>query len=128
MEGRRLRLLRARGVHGTAMAPNLFVVPPSAALRQGGVFQPAVMRTVIERCAGGFHYVLIDGPPVLESPDSAPLSAVVDGVVLVVQAGRTKRPVMVRATDLLHKAGARVLGSLLNRRVLEIPGFIYRRI
>ena len=47
---------------------------------------------------------------------------------MVVQAGRTKRPVLSRSVDLLRKAGARVLGTVLNRRRLEIPGFIYRRI
>ena len=69
-----------------------------------------------------------DGPPVLESPDAASLAAVADGVAIVVQAGRTKRPVLSRSVDLLRKAGAHVLGTVLNRRRLEIPGFIYRRI
>jgi Mrp family chromosome partitioning ATPase len=52
----------------------------------------------------------------------------VDGVVLVVHAGRAKRPVVTRAVDMLRKSGGRVLGTVLNRRVHEIPGFIYRRI
>jgi hypothetical protein len=30
--------------------------------------------------------------------------------------------------DLVSRAGGRVLGMVLNRRRLEIPGFIYRRI
>jgi Mrp family chromosome partitioning ATPase len=33
-----------------------------------------------------------------------------------------------RAVETLRKAGGRLLGTVLNRRVLEIPGFIYRRI
>jgi Mrp family chromosome partitioning ATPase len=53
---------------------------------------------------------------------------VAEGVVVVVQAGRTKRPVLARSIELLRKAGGRVLGTVLNRRRLEIPGFIYRRI
>jgi Mrp family chromosome partitioning ATPase len=57
-----------------------------------------------------------------------PLSAIADGVVLVVQAGRTKRPVLSRAVELVGKAGGRVLGCVLNRRQLEIPEFIYRRL
>jgi Mrp family chromosome partitioning ATPase len=36
--------------------------------------------------------------------------------------------VLARAVDLLRRAGARVLGTVLNGRRLEIPGFIYRRI
>jgi Mrp family chromosome partitioning ATPase len=57
--------------------------------------------------------------------DVAPLA---DGVVLVVRSGHTKRPVVSRAVDLLRKSGARVVGTVLNRRRLEIPGFLYRRI
>jgi hypothetical protein len=30
--------------------------------------------------------------------------------------------------EVLRKNGGRVLGTVLNRRVHEIPGFIYRRI
>jgi len=112
----------------TAPTPNLFVVPTSDELRHFGVFQPVEMRQVLDATAAGFDWVVIDGPPVLESPDAAPLSGVADAVVLVLQAGRTKRPVLVRAAELLRKAGANVLGTVLNRRVLEIPEFIYRRI
>jgi len=56
------------------------------------------------------------------------LAALADGVVVVVQAGRTKRPVLTRSVDMVSRAGGRVLGMVLNRRRLEIPGFIYRRI
>jgi Mrp family chromosome partitioning ATPase len=112
----------------SVVTSNLFVVPSSEDLRQAGLFQPGQLRQVLESSTEGFDWVLVDGPPVLESPDASALGALADGVVLVVQAGRTKRPVLTRTADLLHKAGARVLGSVLNRRVLEIPEFIYRRI
>jgi non-specific protein-tyrosine kinase len=111
-----------------SVVPNLFALPPSEELLRGGVFQPAALRQLLDTATAGFDWVILDGPPVLESPDSASLASQVDGVILVVQAGRTKRPVLTRAADLLRKAGARVLGSVLNRRVLEIPEFIYRRI
>ncbi len=107
---------------------NVFVVPASEDIRRSGLFQPAALRQLLDATTAGFDWVLLDGPPVLESPDASALGALADGVVMVVQAGRTKRPVLTRAGDLLRKAGARVLGSVLNRRVHEIPGFIYRRI
>jgi Mrp family chromosome partitioning ATPase len=86
------------------------------------------MRQLLDSVEPGFDWIIMDGPPVLESPDSASLATAADGVVMVVQAGRTKRPVLSRSVELLRKAGARVLGTVLNRRRLEIPGFIYRRI
>ncbi len=77
---------------------------------------------------GSFDWVIIDGPPVIESPDSAALGAQTDGIVLVLHAGRAKRPIVSRAAEMLRKSGGQVLGTVLNRRVHEIPGFIYRRI
>jgi protein-tyrosine kinase len=93
-----------------------------------GLLSPALMREVIEWASSRYDWIVFDGPPVLESADAAPIAAVADGVIVVVQAGRTKRPVLQRTAELLRQAGGRVLGSVLNRRRLEIPGFIYRRI
>ncbi len=118
----------ARGAEPPAVSANLFVLPVPEDVRRTGIYQTAVLRQVLDASIAGFDWVLLDGPPVLESPDASALGALADCVVIVVQAGRTKRPVLTRAADLLRKAGARVMGSVLNRRVLEIPEFIYRRI
>lgn len=121
-------LVEGAGEPATVVAANLFVAPVPEEQRQYGLYQPAALRQLIEQAAGGFDWIVIDGPPVLESPDAAAIGSIADGVVIVVQAGRSKRPVLARAADLLRKSGAQVLGSVLNRRVLEIPEFIYRRI
>ena len=89
---------------------------------------PAALRETLDAVASGYDWILIDGPPVLESPEAPTLGVVADGVVVVVQAGRTKRPVLSRSVDLLNRSGGRLLGVVLNRRRLEIPEFIYRRI
>ena len=89
---------------------------------------PDMMREAISAAGQGYDWVLIDGAPVLESPEAVHIAANWDGVVLVARAGRTKRPVLARSVDLLRRAGAQVLGTVLNGRRLEIPGFIYRRI
>lgn len=120
--------LEAAGGTAAVVASNLFVAPVPAEQRQYGLYQPAALRQLLEQTATGFDWIVIDGPPVLESPDAAAIGSIADGVVLVVQAGRSKRPVLSRAADLLRKSGSQLLGSVLNRRVLEIPDFIYRRI
>jgi Mrp family chromosome partitioning ATPase len=89
---------------------------------------PAAVRAFFATASTQFDWVIVDGPPVLQSPESVHLASLADGVVLVVRSGHTKRPVVLRAAELLRKSGARVLGSVLNRRRLEIPDFIYRRI
>jgi len=93
-----------------------------------GLLSATLVREVIEWASGRYEWVVFDGPPVLESADAAPIAAVADGAILVVESGRTKRPVLQRAVELLRKAGGHVMGSVLNRRRLEIPEFIYRRI
>ncbi len=107
---------------------NLHALPVTAERRLTGVYSPAEARELVEHSSGSYDWVVIDGPPVLDSSDAAPLAAVADVAVLVAQAGRTKRPVLARSAELLRKAGARVVGTVLNRRQLEIPEFIYRRL
>jgi Mrp family chromosome partitioning ATPase len=111
-----------------AISERLRLLPLPEEFRGPGGVSLTGMRQLIEAAEPGFDWVIIDGPPVLESPDAAGLANAADGVVMVVQAGRTKRPVLTRSVELLRKGGARVLGTVLNRRRLEIPGFIYRRI
>ncbi len=77
---------------------------------------------------GQYHYALLDAAPVLSAPETAVLAGSVDGVVLVVRAGKTKREVVQRGLDRLRKYNARVLGVVMNRQQYIIPEFIYRRL
>ena len=105
---------------------DLLPVPPAAAAN--GLYPPPDLDATLDALGGRYDWVVIDLAPVLVASESASLAAVADGVVVVIEAGRTRKPVLTRGVDLLRKAGARVLGSVLNRRQLEIPEFIYRRI
>ena len=110
------------------MTPNLAAIPATEEAVRTGNVRPQVVRSIVDSAMGSFDWIIFDGPPVIESPDAAAIAAQVDGVVLVLHAGRAKRPVVTRAVDMLRKSGGRVFGTVLNRRVHEIPGFIYRRI
>src|SRR5882672_1061304 len=110
------------------VTPNLAAIPATEEASRMGIVSATTLRSIIDSAAGAFDWVVVDGPAVVESPDAAALATQVDGVVMVLHAGRAKRPVVSRAVEMLRKAGARVLGTVLNRRVHEIPGFIYRRI
>jgi capsular exopolysaccharide synthesis family protein len=57
--------------------------------------------------------VLIDAPPVVAVADATILAARVDGVLLVVDSGRTRRDTARRATEQLQRVGARLLGAVL---------------
>jgi len=58
--------------------------------------------------------VLFDAPPVVAVTDAAVLGTRVDGVLLVVSAGRTRRDHTQRAKELLERVHARILGAVLN--------------
>src|SRR5262245_10762375 len=57
--------------------------------------------------------VLIDAPPVTAVADATILAARVDGVLLVVDSGRTRREAGRRAAAQLERVGARLLGAVL---------------
>lgn len=57
--------------------------------------------------------VLIDAPPVADVADSRAIAARVDGVLLLVAQGKTRRPQAQRALAALEQVGAHVLGVVL---------------
>jgi len=64
--------------------------------------------------------VLFDAPPVVAVTDAAVLASQVDGVLLVISAGQTKREFAKRAKALLDKVNARIVGAVLNNVPLDV--------
>lgn len=58
-------------------------------------------------------YVLCDAPPLLAVTDAALWASKVDGVVLLVNAGQTKREQAQRAKSILEKVHAHLIGAVL---------------
>ncbi|HEX6791968.1 MAG TPA: CpsD/CapB family tyrosine-protein kinase [Candidatus Krumholzibacteria bacterium] len=83
---------------------------------------------MMEEARRNYDTVIIDAPPVVICPETPPLAPHVDGVVLVVHAGRTKRETVDRSIKQLLQFQGRVLGVVLNRKRYYIPRFIYRRL
>jgi len=72
------------------------------------------MKKILERIKEAADFVVIDGPP-LTVPDSVVLASKVDGVLLVIQLGRTRKRMVSVAKDRFQQSGAKVLGIVLNR-------------
>ncbi len=60
------------------------------------------------------RYVLFDAPPVLEHADAISMAPLVDGVIMVVEAGRTSKRDVQRAVDMIPRE--KFLGFVLNRQ------------
>ena len=63
------------------------------------------------------RYVIFDSPPLIESADSLILSKYLDGVILVVEAGKTQIPHIKKSLELLEDRN--LIGLVLNKG--EIP-------
>jgi non-specific protein-tyrosine kinase len=71
------------------------------------------MEQIIAQLAERADFVLFDAPPVLAAADAIILGAKTDGVLLVIQAGKTRRDHSERARELLEKANVRIIGAAL---------------
>jgi capsular exopolysaccharide synthesis family protein len=69
--------------------------------------------------------VLFDCPPALAVSDAAVLARAVDAVLLIASAGKTKRDHAARARQVLDRAGARVLGVVLNNARVDDSVYSY---
>jgi capsular exopolysaccharide synthesis family protein len=72
------------------------------------------MGKVLAELAEQVEVVLIDSPPVLSVADAAVLARGVDGVLLVLEAGHTRREAARRAVESLRQVGANLVGVVLN--------------
>jgi capsular exopolysaccharide synthesis family protein len=63
------------------------------------------------------HYdqIIIDGPPVMGLADAPIISSNVEGVLLIVEAGATRKLAASTAVKRLHAARARLVGVLINK-------------
>ncbi len=80
---------------------------------------------VIETLSQQADIVLFDAPPVLGVTDAVVLGAKVDGVLLVVKAGKTRREHAEQAKDLLEKARVKIVGVTLTNAPKDRVGNNY---
>ena len=107
---------------------NLAVIPsgPTPA-NPGELLGSARFRDLIRRLEATYEYVVVDTPPVLSAADSIAASASVGGVVVLVDSRRTDTSTLLQVRSDLDRAGARVLGAILNRDRSRDAGFFSRR-
>jgi len=69
--------------------------------------------------------VLFDAPPIIAVTDAAVLASRVDGVLLVIKAGGTKRDHAQKAKALLDKVNAHLVGAVLNNVKMDTSYYRY---
>ncbi len=96
-------------------AMNLFVlpsgpVPPNPAELIGSDQMGLLLKALTAR----FTHIVIDSPPIASFTDGVLLAAMVDGVILVVNAGKSSRHIVRRGRQYLQDVGAKIFGIVLN--------------
>jgi succinoglycan biosynthesis transport protein ExoP len=98
-------------------------LPPNPAELLGS----AQMRRLIRALEAEADIVLFDTPPAAVVTDAVVLAAQVDGVVLVVSSGGTRRAMLRRTIEALERAGTPIIGVVLNRVTDRSDGYYYPR-
>ncbi len=85
-------------------------VPPNPAELIGS----EQMSNLLKLLQNNFTHVVVDSPPIASFTDGVLVASMVDGVILVVNAGRSSRQVVRRSRQLLMDIGAKIFGVVLN--------------
>jgi capsular exopolysaccharide synthesis family protein len=94
--------------------PNLWVLPAGRTPADSGdLLAGERMDDLLTRLRRDYDHVLLDTPPVVSTGDTACLAPRADGTVLVLRMERTPREVARHAVELLKKARARLVGTVL---------------
>jgi len=83
------------------------------------------MKHVMEEIRNEFpgHQIIIDSPPVLSTPDPIVIARQVDGVLMVVRAGKTPRDFLMKSLQSLNSS--KIMGIVLNGADLGIASKYY---
>jgi len=121
-EGRRIEATGA--IH---LRRNLQLLPASVWKGpQGSLTLPWIRRRLGE-LRSDFEYAVIHAAPLGVCSETETLARLTDGIVLVVEAHRTRRVQARMMQQKLRATGVQVLGAILSGRTFPIPERIYRR-
>jgi protein-tyrosine kinase len=112
------------------VGPGGFYVLPSGGSHSGPVslFESARFDRFLKTMRERFDYVILDAPPFSHFSDSRVICSKVDGVILVLKSGTTRRQVALRIKKELEDSGGKLLGVVMNKRKFYIPQWIYKRL
>ena len=89
------------------------------------ILQSRVTHDLIRELCDSYDMVIIDGPPLLPVADASVLSTIADGVILVVQHGKTTREAVRDAITRLEQVGGRLFGIAVNMIPKRATGGYY---
>lgn len=83
------------------------------------------IRSLMDQLRMNFDLIVIESEGALKQAGASLLSAAADATVLVIQAERTRMPVIRELQRMLEAHGGKIVGTVLNKRKFYIPRFLY---
>lgn len=104
---------------------NLFVIPRGKSpANPSELLGSKKMRSVLQKLkTESFTHVILDTPPLIPFTDARVLGLQTEGVIIVVQAQRTKAHIVEKAKELLEQAHNKFLGFILTKTDHRTPDF-----
>lgn len=93
---------------------------------EGGAARLDDLRGLYRVLKADYNLILVDCPPTSAGQHEASWARVADGVVLVIEAERTRITDLSHARTMLEQVGATILGVVINKRRRRIPRLISR--
>lgn len=90
------------------------------------LFESAYLNDLIDQMKAEADWVLFDSAPINTYIDSIALASKMDGIVMVVQAEKTRWEVAQTAKKRIEDGQGNILGVILNRRKMYIPAWAYK--
>ncbi|MBI5149425.1 MAG: CpsD/CapB family tyrosine-protein kinase [Candidatus Omnitrophica bacterium] len=103
-----------------------FIAAGAVAENPAELLGSETMKRFLAEMKTQFDYIVLDTPPIVSVTDSGIIGALADGVLMVIQAGRTQRGIVQRATELLDQSHCKVIGHVLTNIEYHLPEYIYR--
>ncbi|MFH0764102.1 MAG: CpsD/CapB family tyrosine-protein kinase [Candidatus Omnitrophota bacterium] len=108
---------------------NLTVMPAGKTPRNPSeLLNSKKMETLLNMLKPRFDYIFIDSPPVMPLTDACILGPLADGVILVIQAGRTQSDIVKHAETRLQQSRAKILGYVMTNVEYHMPQYLYKYI
>ncbi|MBN1871777.1 MAG: CpsD/CapB family tyrosine-protein kinase [Candidatus Omnitrophica bacterium] len=118
------------GVDSTFVSPNIenLTIIPSGKMPKNPaeLLGSRNMENLLRELKNRFDYIFIDTPPVMSLTDASILGPMTDGVIMIIQAGRTQRDIVKSAKSRLYQARTTTLGYVMTHIEYHLPHYLYR--
>jgi capsular exopolysaccharide synthesis family protein len=95
--------------------PNLSILPAGPGSHRAADLMGPRLATLLDEFAKEYDLAILDSPPLLGFAECLQMATAADGVLIISQAGETKRKVVAEVISVLNRVRANIVGVVLNQ-------------